>query len=153
MKVGRPKSDNPRTMTISEIRVTWEEYRMITLKSALYAGGSTAKLIRMATEAYQGEVRQHQPCSACGKTMAVIESVASFEFDTILGHRTIRVTGVPHYLCMCGEVEEDLLVLSALEQTLSSEVEQWQKKELPIPNELSFSSLLQSHPLQTPMIH
>lgn len=153
MKVGRPKSDNPRTMTISETRVTWEEYRMITLKSALYAGGSTAKLIRMATEAYQGEVRQQQPCSACGNTMQATEGTSNFEFETVSGQRTIRVTGVPCYQCFCGEQEEDLLVLSALEQTLSNEVEQWQKKGLAIPKELAFSSLLQSYPLQPQTIH
>lgn len=153
MKVGRPKSDNPRTMTISETRVTWEEYRMIALKSALFAGGSTAKFVRMAAEAYQGEVRQHQPCSVCGNTMVVTEGTVSFEFETVSGHLAISVTDVPHYQCACGEKEEDLLVLSALEQTLSHEVEQWQKKGMPIPEELPFASLLQSNPLYPQTIH
>lgn len=153
MKAGRPKVENPRSMTVSETRVTWEEYRMIALKSALFAGGSTAKFVRMAAEAYQGEVRQQQPCGACGGSMNLANGVVIFEIDTIVGRCSIQVTEVPQYVCTCGETEEDLLVLSALEETLEQEVALWQRKNLPIPEKLTFSSLLDSKPLVSPNAH
>ncbi len=141
-RTGRPKSENPRNMTINETRVTKEEYRMIALKSALYAGGSTAKLIRLSTEAYQGRIREKQTCGACGNIMTLKNDQEAFWFETIHGEHEIVVSGVPQYRCKCGNVEGDLIVSAAIEESLGDVVESCLKKGNPIPKQLELQSLL-----------
>lgn len=145
-RVGRPKSDNPRNKTISETRVTREEYRVIHIKSALYAGGSTAKLIRNAVEAYEGKIREETACK-CGKTANLQLGNESFWFNTSRGEREIIVTGVPQYHCSCGEVLGDLIVSAAIEEELSALVEECLKKNIPIPKHLKLQTLLNSEPI------
>lgn len=140
-KVGRPKTDNPRNMTISETRVTREEYQMVTLKSALYAGGSTAKLIRNAIEAYEGKVREETTCT-CGKIAKLQYSNETFWYETGSGEHEIVVTNVPKYQCNCGEILGDLIVSAAIEEVLLNEVEECLRKNIPLPKQVDLQSLL-----------
>ncbi|MBO8172258.1 MAG: hypothetical protein H0Z33_10240 [Bacillaceae bacterium] len=119
-KRGRPKSDNPRSFTVPEVRLTKKEMRMFTLKAGFF-GGSTAALIRKAVEAYEPRLQKNE---CCGKEMEVMKEDESFVFKHGNHECKITVKNVPKWRCSkCGEVEAGLSLIAAIEKVVEQEFE------------------------------
>lgn len=113
---------------------------MIKLKSALYAGGSTAKFIRMATEAYQAEMPEE--VERFGKVGKLQYDDHELTFDVHGMEHTIVVTSVPEYALDDGEVLVDGTLMAAIEEELGHEVEECLKKNIPLIAVVDFETLL-----------
>ncbi|HEX6923639.1 MAG TPA: hypothetical protein VF149_07430 [Bacillales bacterium] len=141
---GRPKSENPRAFTVPEVRVTREEQRMFDLKAALYAGNSTAKLIRSAVKKYHQQLPD-ESCSECGKKMSVMKQSESYEITVADQKYHIKVMNIPIHTCSsCKLVNENVYLMAALEEVVENEVFHYLKHRQPIPPEISFQNLLET---------
>lgn len=144
-KRGRPKSDNPRSFTVPEVRLTKEEMRMFTLKAG-FLGGSTAVLIRKAVEEYQPQLQKNECCS---REMEVIKDEELFVIEHGNYGCKIKITvkNVPKWRCSeCGEIEAGLSLIATLEKVVEQEFESKVNtpgSELPGEIELDFEKMLQ----------
>lgn len=144
-KVGRPKSANPRCLTIPEVRVTREEYRMFKLKAAQYASDSTAKLIRNAVKAY--EIVIEEACQ-CGTMMKESKGTEQHKFQLGEIEHYITITNIPVYQCPACDLEErNLFLFATLEEIIEEEVDWRVKNRLPLPTEIDFNDLVQAKEL------
>lgn len=144
-KVGRPKSANPRSLTIPEVRVTREEYRMFKLKAAQYANDSTAKLIRNAVRVYETVIKKE--CK-CGTEMDGIEVMEQYTFHIGDNEHIVTVSNIPAYQCSaCNLVERNLFLLATLEEIVEEEVDWRLKNRLSLPTEIDFNDLVQAKEL------
>lgn len=143
-KRDRPKSDNPRSFTVPEVRLTKEEQRMFILKAGHF-GGSTAALIRKAVEAYDPKMPENQ---CCGRNMEVFEDEVEFPFRYGDNECVVIVKNVPTWRCnQCGEVEMGLSIAASAEKIAEQEFESFlydRDKSKNIPDEitLDFNQLM-----------
>lgn len=134
-KKGRPKSENPRSFTIPEVRVTKEEKNMFALKAG-FLGGSTATLIRKAVEAYQPQL---QPSKCCGVEMKIIKETEEFQFRFGDSEYTVTVENIPHWKCVkCGTVKGGLFLLAAVEDVIEQKMFDFIKSRRSIPKSITF---------------
>lgn len=145
-KVGRPKSENPRDMTLPETRMTRGEWRVAKLKAALYAGGSMARLVRDAIQVYRGELADDlKVCPFCdsGKLQNVsIPHEYYFQIGDV--EHCITVTDIPAKECTaCNETSLDLILLAGIEEILADVVERALPKSVALPEKLRFEQLLE----------
>jgi hypothetical protein len=138
---GRPKSNNPRSFTIPEIRMNREEYIMTVLKAALYHGGSTAALMRHAVRTYTKEIPVIT-CSTpgCGGEMQVIYRDEEFSYDVAGSQHIVKVNKVPAYQCRdCGAIEENLILMANLEELVGDELHWRLNHREDLPSEICFT--------------
>lgn len=144
-KVGRPKSDNPRSFTIPEVRVTREEYRMVKLKADLYSNGSTAGLIREAVKRYAGSIPE-QTCHKCSKIMEIESSTEEYEFDVSGQIHSVKVKNVPTYSCRACRVKlGDLRLYADLEEAVEDEIFHRLNARKSLPDEIDFYDFIQAN--------
>ncbi|MFD1363138.1 YgiT-type zinc finger protein [Lentibacillus salinarum] len=109
---------------------------MFDLKAG-FLGGSTAVLIRKAVEAYQPKMQKNV---CCGEEMTVIHNTESFPYNYDDKECTIHVTGIPMWECKkCGEVEEDVSLMAAVEKSADQAFEALLKSGDQIPDEMSIN--------------
>lgn len=140
-KRGRPKSDNPRSFTVSEVRLTKEEKRMFELKAG-FLGGSTAALIRKAVEAYQPKLQKNV---CCGQEMTVVKTTEFFPYTYNGQECMIKITNIPMWHCeVCSEIEQDLMLMAAIEDSTDQKFEALLRSGEQIPDEmnLDFNEML-----------
>jgi len=145
---GRPKSDNPRSFTVPEVRLTREEIRMFKLKAGFF-GGSTAALIRRAVESFTPQLQENV---CCGEAMEVVNTEESYPFSVGDENYMVTVKNIPVWRCRkCGEIEVDLMLLAAVEEVVTEEFEQMllNRKNIPGETVLDFNELLHTGAPQT----
>lgn len=140
-KMGRPKSENPRSFTVPEVRLTREEKRMFEMKAG-FLGGSTAALIRKAVEAYKPQLQENV---CCNQVMNIITQEEEIPFEYGDQAYTFRITNIPMWHCdTCDEIEEDFKLMVAVEKTAKHEFEKYLQtgQEIPKVVEMDFRDML-----------
>lgn len=115
---------------------------MFDLKAG-FLGGSTAVLIRKAVEAYQPTLQKNV---CCGEEMTVIHNTESFPYTYGNQECIFHVTDIPMWKCQqCGEVEEDVTLMAAVEESTDQVFESLLNSGDKIPEEmhLSFDEMLE----------
>lgn len=143
-KVGRPHSKNPRSYVVPETRMTREEYRMVTLKAAMYTGGNTAEFIRLASKKFEGEMKT-LPCMEQG-CAGTLHSVKADDFHTFkIGDKEheIVLRGMPIFECdICQIREIDVNLAAEVERAVDDEIGWRIQHRRSVPDELDFIELI-----------
>jgi len=145
---GRPKSDNPRSFTVPEVRLTREEIRMFKLKAGFF-GGSTAALIRRAVGEFRPQLQEN---ACCGDPMEVVHTEESYPFSVGDENYTVTVRNIPIWRCRkCGEMEVDVMLMAAIEEVAAEEFEHrlMNGEKIPVELTLDFDELLSVEAPQT----
>jgi hypothetical protein len=140
--VARPKSENPRSFTIPEVRVKREEKLMFDLKANLFFGGSTAELIRQAVQVYKDRLKE-QDCPHCGKKME-IDFYEEVMYADINDERVeILVTNIPRHLChSCERMVVGLKMMATIEEEVDRVIRDCLRNREPFPEQIDFLDLI-----------
>jgi YgiT-type zinc finger domain-containing protein len=133
---------------VPEVRLTREEMRMFKLKAG-FMGGSTAALIRRAVESYTPQLQENV---CCGEAMEVVKTDESFPFTVGNDKHMVTVKNIPVWRCRkCGEMEEDLMLIAAIEEVAAEEFENRLFNRETIPDEIvmDFNEMLHAGDPQT----
>lgn len=137
-----PKSEESRSFTVPEVKVTREEKRMFELKAALYSG-NTQSLIREAVNRYEG-VLPSVNCR-CGQVMKKVKTTKEYEFDVAGRKQVVKVYNVPAHECgTCEKTTFDLMFLAKLEEVIGDEVLYRLNDRQPLPDEIDLCDLIQA---------
>ena len=149
-KRGRPKAENPRSYTLSEVRVTREEQRMAKLKADLYFNGSTAELLRKSIKEFKSEIPIKNPyCPECDSSEVSVVFVDETDTFTVADiEHEVTVKGVPATQCTnCGAVYKDLRLSTDLWKEVNEEIVYRLNARKPLMKEVHFNDLLNGKPI------
>lgn len=147
-RMGRPKSKNPRSFTVPEVRLKKGEMQMFQIKAG-FTGGSTAALIRKAVAAYQPELQENH---CCGEKMKVIRSTDVFTHTYGDQECKIYVHNIPMWKCVkCEGIEDGLSLMAGIEEAVELEFESLLKSGATIPDEINrdFNELIEDKEPET----
>lgn len=142
-KGGRPQSDNPRTFSLPEIRLTREEKRMIQMKAQLHNGGNVSAYIRDLAINDNRSPKPIETCSCGCETLHIVNEDQQLLLDVAGTDRSLTLKGVPRSQCKdCGQIMGDFLLDVQIESVIDEEMLWRLNHRQPIPDEMEFDELL-----------
>lgn len=146
VRTGRPRSVNPRSFTIPEVRVTREEKIMINLKAALNHM-TVADLIREAVKKMDVDIPKEDKCPYCGERMELVFSDLEHQVTVADKPHNVTIENVPHYKCTnpkCGKELGDLHLAAVCEKAVEDEIYYCLNNRLPLPTRMDLKKFIQA---------